>query len=598
MRSLSRKHLWDSCLVGIESATMRLAIFAVLLLSVTTAFYAQTRTPGPPVRARRQSFSVVEATIPEMQAAMEEGRVTSRELVTQYLLRIALYNSKLNAVITVNPNALSEADARDRERAIGKVRGPLHGIPIALKDNMLTIEMPTTGGALAFAGLIPPYEATLTKNLRDAGAIIIAKTTMTELANWVAGGPTPMPGGYNGLIGFSMNPYDPRRDPRPDTFDGRPVLATGGSSSGVGTAANLWAANIGSETSGSILNPSNQTMLVGIKPTVGRISRYGIIPITADQDTAGPMAKTVTDAAILLGVLESATPDPNDPATQKCAAPPGRDYRRFLKTDGLKGARIGIPRAFYYDPILPPGEKEPVPPEGANPNRTKVMGEAIAAMKQQGAVVIDPADIPSIVSSDPQNNLLKWNTCSGLENAKDKDANCSVVFKYGMKRDFNKWLDSLGAAAPVKSLTQLREFNLAHVKAGAIKYSQSQLDISDEMDLEADRARYEADRARDLRLAGTEGIDATLKKYNLDALVFPGASGAAIAAKAGYPTVIVPFGTIPNAPTVAFPPGFAAKPAPLGVAFTGTACTEPRLIELAYSFERATKRRVPPPAFP
>ncbi len=541
----------------------------VFLLSATTTLYAQTRTLRPAVPARRQSFSVVEATIPEMQAAMEDGRVTSRELVTQYLLRIALYNSKLNAVIAVNPNALSEADARDRERSIGKARGPLHGIPIALKDNMLTIEMPTTGGALAFAGLIPPYEATLTKNLREAGAIIIAKTTMTELANWVAGGPTPMPGGYNGLIGFSMNPYDPRRDPRPDTFDGRPVLATGGSSSGVGTSANLWAANVGSETSGSILSPSNQNMLVGIKPTVGRISRYGIIPITADQDTAGPMAKTVTDAAILLGILESASPDPNDPATQKCAAPPGHDYRRFLKPDGLKGARIGIPRAFYYDPVVPPGEKEPVPPEGSNPSRTKVMDEAITAMKKQGAVIVDSADIPSIVSSDPQNNLLKWNTCSGLENAKGKDANCSVVFKYGMKRDFNKWLESLGAAAPVKSLTELREFNLAHVKAGAIKYSQSQLDISDEMDLEADRARYEADRAKDLRLAGAEGIDATLKKYNLDALVFPGASGAAIAAKAGYPTVIVPFGTIPNAPTVPFPPGFAAKPAPLGVAFTG-----------------------------
>ena len=226
------------------------------------------------------------------------------------------------------------------------------------------------------------------------------------------------------------------------------------------------------------------------------------------------------------------------------------------------------------------------------------MGEAITAMKQLGAVIVDPADIPSIVSSDPQNNLLKWNTCSGLENAKSKDSNCSVVFKYGMKRDFNKWLESLGAAAPVKSLTELREFNLAHAKAGAIKYGQSQLDISDEMDLEADRARYEADRAKDLRLAGLEGIDATLKKYNLDALVFPGASGAAIAAKAGYPTVIVPFGTIPNAPTAPFPPGFAAKPAPLGVAFTGTACSEPRLIELAYSFERGTKRRVQPPSFP
>ena len=577
---------------------MKLAFFLAFLLSATTILCAQTRILGPVVPARGQSFTVVEKTIPEMQAAMKEGRVTSRELVTQYLLRIALYNSRLNAVITVNPNALSEADARDRERATGKVRGPLHGIPIALKDNMLTIEMPTTGGALAFAGLIPPYEATLTKNLRDAGAIIIAKTTMTELANWVAGGPTPMPGGYNGLIGYSMNPYDPRRDPRAETFDGRPALATGGSSSGVGTTANFWAANIGSETSGSILSPSNQNMLVGIKPTVGRISRYGIIPITADQDTAGPMAKTVTDAAILLGALESATPDPNDPATRKCAAPPGRDYRRYLKSDGLKGARIGIPRAFYYDPVVPPGEKEPVPQEGANPDRTKVMDEAIMAMKKQGAVIVDPVDIPSIVASDPQNNLLEWNTCSGLENAKGKDGNCSVVFKYGMKRDFNKWLESLGAAAPVKSLTELREFNLAHAKAGAIKYGQSQLDISDEMDLEADRARYEADRAKDLRLAGAEGIDATLKKYNLDALVFPGASGAAIAAKAGYPTVIVPFGTIPNAPAVPFPSGFAAKPVPLGVAFTGTACTEPRLLELAYSFERATKRRVPPPSFP
>src|SRR3984957_2841036 len=324
---------------------MKLAFSVVFLLSATTTLCGQTRTRGPGEPARRGSFNVVEATIPEMQAAMKERRITSRELVNQYLLRIALYNSKLNAVITVNPNALSEADTRDRERAKGKVRGPLHGIPIALKDNMLTIEMPTTGGALAFAGLIPPYEATLTKNLRDAGAIIIAKTTMTELANWVAGGPTPMPGGYNGLIGYSMNPYDPRRDPRAETFDGRPVLSTGGSSSGVGTAANFWAANVGSETSGSILNPANQNMLAAIKPTVGRVSRYGVIPITADQDTPGPMAKNVTDAAIMLGAMESPAPDPHDPATQKCAAPPGRDYTRFLHADGLKGARIGIPRA-------------------------------------------------------------------------------------------------------------------------------------------------------------------------------------------------------------------------------------------------------------
>jgi amidase len=298
----------------------------------------------------------------------------------------------------------------------------------------------------------------------------------------------------------------------------------------------------------------------------------------------------------LLGALESAAPDPNDPATQKCAPPPGRDYQKFLKPDGLKGARIGIPRVSYYDPVTPPGEKEAR--EGLKPDQKKAMDEAIDALKQQGAVIVDPADIASVISTDPKNNLLKWNTCSGLENAKGKDEDCSVVLKYGMKRDFNKWIDSLGDTAPVKSLTELRMFNLAHVKAGAIKYGQSQLDISDEMDLATDRARYEEDRAKDLRLSGAEGIDGALKKYNLDALVFPGASGAAIAAKAGYPTVIVPFGTFPNAPTPSFPPGFAAKPAPLGVAFTGTACSEPRLIELAYSFEHATKRRVPPPSFP
>jgi amidase len=571
----------------------------LLLLSMTFAtlsLYGQARPRAHEARRTQRPFSVVETTIPDMQAAMKQGRVTSRDLVVQYLIRIALYNSKLNGIITVNHNALREAEVRDHERAQGKVRGPLHGIPIALKDNVQTTDMPTTGGALAFDGFVPPYEATLAKNLRDAGAVIIAKTTMTELANWVAGGPTPMQGGYNALVGYSMNPYDPRRDPRDDTFDGRPALGTGGSSSGVGTTANFWAANVGTETSGSILSPANQNMLAAIKPTVGRISRYGIIPITADQDTPGPIARTVTDAAILLGVLENATPDPHDPATNRCAALPGRDYRRFLRSDALKRARIGIPRAFYYDAVIPPGEKEPR--GGLNADQKKVMTEAIVILKQQGATIVNPADIPSVVSGDPQNNLLKWNTCSGLENAKGKDEDCSVVFKYGMKRDFNKWLASLGPTAPVKSLTELRTFNLAHKAAGSIKYGESQLDISDEMDVDADRARYEADRAKDLTLAGAQGIDAALKEHNLDALLFPGATGASIAAKPGYPTVIVPFGMVPNAPAVPFPEGFNAKSAPFGVSFTGTACSEPRLIELAYSFEQAARRRIPPPSAP
>ncbi|HEX7938896.1 MAG TPA: amidase family protein, partial [Gemmatimonadaceae bacterium] len=266
-------------------------------------------------------YSVVEANIVDMRNALAQKRTTSHEIVMQSLARIALYEDKLHAVITVNPRALAIADSLDRLRAQGKIIGPLHGIPVALKDNVHTTDMPTTGGALAFADLVPPYEATLTKNLEAAGAIIIAKTQLTELANWVA---AAMPGNYNGLNGQGMNPWDPRRDPRDVFFDGRPVLSTGGSSSGAGTNVSFWIANVGTETSGSILSPSNQNMLVGIKPTVGRVSRYGVIPITADQDTPGPMARSVSDAAIMLGALEGATPDSNDAATKKCPPPAGR----------------------------------------------------------------------------------------------------------------------------------------------------------------------------------------------------------------------------------------------------------------------------------
>jgi amidase len=573
--------------------------FLWLVVPLTAAAAGAAASDGRTAKRGTTPFSVVEKTIPEMRAAMEQGRVSSRELVVQYLTRIALYEDRLNAAITVNPAALREAEERDRERAAGKVRGPLHGIPIALKDNIHTTDMPTTGGALAFDGFVPPYEATLAKNLRAAGAVLIAKTGMTELANWVASG---MPGNYNALKGYGMNPYDPRRDPREATFDGRPALGTGGSSSGIGTAANLWAANVGTETSGSILSPSNQNMLAGIKPTVGRVSRHGVIPITADQDTAGPMAKTVGDAAILLGALEGVSPDPDDGATGLCPPPAGRDFTRFLDPKALQGARIGVPRAFFYEKATPPGAKEAR--GGLSVEATRVMAEAIAVLKVQGATVVDPADIPSVVATEAGSSFLSWSTCTGLDNAKGKDADCSIVFKYGMKRDFDKWLKSLGPKAPVKTLTELRQWNVAHQKAGAIKYGQAQLDISDEMDVRADRVRYEADRAKDILLSATQGIDAVMKEQKLDALLFPGGSGAAIAAKPGYPTVIVPFGLVPNTPQTlpspapAFPEGFDARTAPLGVSFTGLACSEPRLIALAYAFEQATRRRVPPPAFP
>jgi amidase len=559
-------------------------VFALLFSIFTLAGQGQGR------------FTVVEASIPQMQAAMAKGQVTSRQLVEQYLARIGMYEDRINATLAVNPKALEEADVLDRERAQGKLRGPLHGIPVALKDNIHTTDMPTTGGALLFAGYVPPYEATLTKNLKASGAIIIAKTGLTELANWVAGNPTAMPGNYNAVGGFAYNPYDPRPDPRPDPGDGRPVLQTGGSSSGVGTAANFWAGNVGSDTGGSIISPSNANMLVGIRPTIGRISRYGVIPITADHDTAGPMTKTVADAAIMLGAMEGASPDPNDAATRTCTPPPNRDYTKFLNAGGLKGKRIGVPRAFYIDRVTLPGETNPR--GGLNPEQAKAMAEAIAVLKQQGAVIVDPAEIPSFVAKTANDSFPLWDFCSGAEHAKGKDENCSINFKYGMKRDYNAWLATLGPSAPVKTLKEHIEWNRAHAKAGAIKYGQSRFEISDEIDLAADKARVDADDAKDRRLSRDQGIDGVLKAYKLDAFITPGGSGAGIASRAGYPVIAVPFAMVPNAPQQPFPAGFNARTAPFGVGFVGAQCSEPALIEIAYAFEQATKKRVAPTLFP
>jgi amidase len=586
---------------------------AWILLGCTVSVAVVTAQTTAP---RSQPFSVVEATIPAMQRAMQEHRLTSRELVTQYLARIALYDKGINAAISINPHALDEADARDRERAQGHVRGPLHGIPIALKDNIHTTDIRTTGGALAFANFVPPYDATLTKNLRDAGAVIIAKTVLTELANWVSGAPTPMPGNYSAVGGFAFNPYDPRPDPR-ESSDGGPVMSTGGSSSGAGTAANFWAANVGTDTAGSVVNPAMLTMLVGLRPTTGRISRHGIIPITADQDTAGPMARTVTDAAILFGVLESASPDPDDAATARCTPPPGRDYTKFLIANGLRGVRIGIPRAYYYDRLAPVGEAAPAAAPaaaggagrggrgggggrgGLNDAQTKLMADTIDVLKRNGAVVVDPANMPTVLETDPAKNILTYAICSGLNNAKGKDESCSDVLKYGMKRDFNAYLTSLGGLAPVKTLADLRAWNTAHARAGAIKYNQANLDISDEMDVVQDRARYEADRARDLSLAGDHGFKAAIEDNKVDALMFPGWAISNLASRPGFPEIVVPIGVTGGGGgggggANPFPAGFTPKPSPYSAAFVGLPCSEPKLFQIAYGLEQATNARVPP----
>jgi len=558
------------------STTFAVAISSAMALSSCT----------PPPAAPPRPFDVVEASIPEMQAAMRDGRTTSRQIVAQYLTRIGLYEDTLNVAVAVNPNALAHADALDRERAAGRVRGPLHGIPVAVKDNVLTKDdLPTTGGMLAFRRYQAPYDATLVTKLKDAGAIILAKSTMSELAGWF--GDSFRPGGYNAAVGQSYNPYDARAND-----DGTPVLEVSGSSSGGGVAANLWAANVGTSTGGSIEGPANASMLVGIRPSTGRISRYGIIPLSLDQDTAGPMTKSVADAAIMLGVMEGA-PDANDARTAECTAPPNYDYTPFLKADALKGVRIGIPRDGIYDARQFPGQARAFP--GLKPDELASMQAAIAALREAGAEVVDPADLPSMLALEPAKNLTSHNICEAPFNGKASDDLCSVVIRYGMKRDFNRWLATLGDSAPVKSLAALREWNAAHKDQGAMRYGQGRLDYADSTDVEQDQARFERNRREDLTLTREEGLDAAITANKLDALLFPGSSGANYATKAGYPIVVVPFGMVINYGDGA--KGSQDKTRPFGLSFVGAHCADAKLVGIAYAFEQATKRRVQPPAF-
>ena len=555
----------------------------VVILAALAA--ASCRTP--PAAPAAAPFTVVEASIPEMQAAMREGRTTSREIVTQYLTRIGLYEDTLNVAVSINPNALAEADALDRERAAGTLRGPLHGIPVALKDNVLTTDaMPTSGGMLLFRPYKAPYEATLAANLKNAGAIILAKSAMSELAGWF--GTAFRPGGYSAATGQSYNPYDPRAND-----DGTPVLETSGSSSGGGVAANLWAGNVGTSTGGSIEGPSNFSMLVGIRPSTGRISRHGIIPLSLDQDTAGPMTKTVTDAAIMLGVMEGA-PDPKDPRTAECTAPPNHDYTPFLKADALKGMRIGIPRAGIYAAREFPGKARPFP--GLKADELASMEAAIAALRAAGAEIVDNADLPSMTAASAADNLTSHPICEAPSVGSASEDLCSHVLQYTMKRDFNLWLASLGDTAPVKTLAELRAWNETNRDRGAMRYGQGRLDFADAADLARDQARYEKDRQDDLRLTRDQGLDAALTTHKLDALLFPGSAGANYATKAGYPIIVVPFGLVANYADGA--KGSADKVRPFGVSFVGGHCDDPKLVGIAYAFEQATTKRVPPPAFP
>ena len=566
------------------------ALAAVAAISILTV--------AAPVRAKHapRQFNLVETTIPAIHEAIEDGIITPEQLVRMYQRRIAAYDgpataAHLNSYIHLNEHARADAEDReeggegeDGERHDGHHRRPLQGIPMILKDNIDTRNMPTTAGSVAFKGSFPRTDAFVTRKLRAAGAIILGKATMTEFANFLTNG---MPSGYSSLGGYGFNPYDPRPDPRTgplafDAFgrpfnDGRQALTPGGSSSGPGiaVAANLAEVGIGTETSGSILSPGTANGLVGIKPTVGLISRDGIIPITADQDTAGPLARTVTDAAIVLGAIAGF--DPNDPATAACLLPGNcfSDYTQFLHKNALKGARIAVP---------------PFPA-----NRATVMNNAIAVLQAQGATVtLIPAlaaQLPGCPSRPPAANYPPL-------------AGCSTVLNYGFKRDLNKYIaDHVRASFPIHSLQDVVNFNIAF-GPGATKYDQDLAIFSSLFDtgpLSADTLRYLSDRATDISLShaailsvlnGPDGIAGTAD--DVDALLFSGNSGAATPAKAGFPSIVVPGGVFQNVVTPPFPAGFNAKDGPAGVTFSGRAFSEPRLIALAYAFEQATHLRTPP----
>jgi amidase len=489
-------------------------------------------------------FELEEATIAQLQQGLTSGKYTSRRLCQLYLARIEEIDRRgaLGSVIETNPDALAQADAADAERRAGRVRGPLHGIPVLIKDNIATGDrMKTTAGSLALADTPAPRDATVATRLRDAGAVLLGKTNLSEWANFRS---THSVSGWSGRGGLCRNPYALDRNPC-------------GSSSGTGAAisANLAAVGVGTETDGSIVCPSSANSLVGIKPTLGLVSRRGIIPIAHSQDTAGPMARTVADAATLLGVLAGA--DPDDPAT--AAARGERDYTRFLDPRGLVGARIGVARARVT---------------GYSAPADRLFDTAIERLKRAGATIVDPADIPHLGEYD--------------------DAEFTVLL-YEFKADLNAYLAGLGPAAAHKTLAELIAFNdtarereLPHFGQEIFTMAQTKGPLTDDAYIEA--------LAHCRRLSRSEGLDVGLAKEKLDAIIAPtgsppwttdlvngdhflGASSTP-AAVAGYPSVSVPMGYVHGLP--------------VGMTFIGAAWSEPLLIKLAYAFEQTAQVRRPP----
>jgi amidase len=491
-------------------------------------------------------MTVQEWTISEMQSMMTMGELTSRRLTELYLERIDAIDRngpKMNAVIETNPDALAIASSLDNERRRGKTRGPLHGIPVLIKDNIDTHDrMQTTSGSLALTGHIAPRDAFIVKKLRSGGAVILGKTNLSEWSNFRG---KRSVSGWSSRGGLTRNPYALDRS------------ACGSSSgSGAAVAANLCAAAIGAETDGSLICPSQTNGIVGIKPTLGLWSRSGMIPVAHSQDTAGPMARTVADAAILLGAMTGV--DEGDPATRLSKKRAFEDYTQFLDKNGLKGARIGVARKMV----------------GTDKRIIKIFESCLDVMKRMGAVIVDPADIP---------NFKKFGKIE------------MEVLYYEFKADLNKYLAS--TKARVKTLAEVIKFNEENRDCVMPYFGQEDMELAQKKGSLHDK-KYRDALAKNHRLTRKEGIDATMRTYKLDAIVVPSGgpswtidlvngdatnwdmASTSPAAVAGYPHITVPAGYIFGLP--------------VGISFFAKAWQEPTLIKVAYAFEQATKVRKPP----
>ena len=517
-----------------------------------------------------------DASLSDVIDALRRGRTSSSALTKAYLARIRAYDRagpKLNAVRELNPEAL--AIARSLDGVMPSASRPLAGVPILLKDNIATGDHThTTAGSIALKDARARADATVTRRLRNAGAVILGKANLTEFANILT---VEMPSGYSSLAGQVKNPYVPGLlDKR-----GIPVVLPGGSSGGsaVAVAAGLCTAAIGSETSGSLLNPATQNGLVTVKPTVGLISRAGIIPISHSQDTAGPLTRTVRDSAILLNVL--AARDPLDPATRALKRP--RDYTAHLDAGGLKGARIGLPS----DPRDPLND---VFFSSLSKRSRAVMERAIEALQDLGATLVRASLPTSAWVGGPGTTMNVLNT-NPLSPNKGKVTAASLVFLYEFKHDLNLYLRQWAAGTRMRTLADIVAFNRAHPKR-ALRFSQDLALAAEATRGDLSEPEYHAARASDLLTAKTRGLDAYMARNRLDAVIFPAALGCALPAKAGYPSVQVPAG---------FTSGVGAHktpPYPIGLTFTGRAWSEATLLRFAYAFEQATRFRRPPPGLP